>query len=281
MPKLLILDFKKPNNLNMLRKILTVLMLPVLFNIGIYSQRIYFCSNYTASGEPISSGTVWNIKSDGGYVYILFQNSANSKMLKTVNFSINKLSGTEYVSFDVKAVTPESGKSFAVLDYKFLTAGNYQVVAKDEKLDELTKEYVTINIKETSTSSTSTSSTTSSSDLDYYMNSSIISGTAIDDYGTVNGTSEYYTIPTEGAYVIYKVDNSSNALSTTQLIVDVYKKSDEGNYVFFETKNYDIKSELDWIFFKYNFYSAGDFKLSVYSKEWKYINTAYTIIKSN
>jgi hypothetical protein len=42
-----------------------------------------------------------------------------------------------------------------------------------------------------------------------------------------------------------------------------------------------LKSEFDWIYFKYTYSNAGDYKLSVYSKEWKYINTAYTTIKLN
>jgi len=251
-------------------------MLAVMFSIGTFSQRIYFCSNYTPSGDPITPGTVWNIKAEGGYVYILFQNSATAKMPTTVNFTINKLSGTDYVAFDVKTVTPESAKSFAVLDYKFLSDGSYLFIAKDENMSELTREYVTINYKTTTESTT----TTSTDDDEYYASSSITVGTAIDDNGTVSGTSStYYNIPSEGAYVIYKVDNAGKSINTEQLIVDVYKKSDAGTYEFFETKNYDIKSGFDWIYFKYTYYSAGDYKLSVYTKEWKYINTAYTTIQ--
>ena len=264
-----------------MKKILILLML-VIFSIGAFSQRIYFCANYTESGDPISAGTVWNITADGGYVYILFQKNSSADMPKTVNFYINKLSGSDYVSFDVKAVTPESKKSFALLDYKFLTAGSYQVIAKDDKLRELTKEYVTINNKETTTTTTTTDNTTTSSSgaLDYYSASSITSGTSIDDNGIVTGTSEYYNIPAEGAYVIYKVDNSGKSLNTEQLIVDVYKKNDAGTYDFYETKNYDIKSTLDWIYFKYTFYAAGDYKFSIYNKAWKFIITSYTTIKS-
>ena len=253
----------------------------MLINIGVFSQRIYFCANYTASGDPISSGGTWTITADGGYVYVLFQ-SGNAKMPKTVTFGLLKLSGNDYAAFDVKTVPSEKGKSFVVLDYKFLTPGSYQFVVKDDKLKEITKEFVTITSKDNSTSTTSstTTTTTSTGDINYYLDSKITSGTSIDDYGAVSGTSDYYTIPAEGAYVIYKVDNAGKALNTEQLIVDVYKKNDAGTYEFVETKNYDIKSEFDWIYFKYSFYSAGDYKLAVYSKEWKYINTAYTIIKS-
>jgi hypothetical protein len=260
-----------------MKKIFNILILTSLLNVGAFSQRIYFCANYTSSGDPISAGTVWTITASGGYVYFLFQKNASSDMPKTVNFYINKLSGTDYVSFDVKAVTPESNQSFAILDYKFLTAGSYQVVAKDENLRELTKEYVTINNKE---ETTTTTTTTSSQEPDYYSSSSITSGTSIDDYGIVSGTSETYTIPAQGAYVIFKVDNLGKALNTEQLIVDVYKKNEAGTYEFHETKNYDIKSTLDWVYFKYTFYAAGDYKLSVYNKDWKYIYTAYATIKS-
>ncbi len=263
-----------------MKKILTLLSLMIVLHIGTFSQRVYFCSNYTESGDPVSVSTVWNITADGGYVYFLFQ-KGSSKMPKTINFYINKLSGSDYVSFDVKSVTPESGKSFAILDYKFLTAGSYQVVAKDEKLKELTKEFVTINNKEITSTTTTTTTTTSTDNVDYYSGSSITIGTAIDDYGVVTGTSEFYTIPAEGAYLIFKVDNSGKALNTEKLVVDIYKKSEQGTYEFYETKNYDIKSEFDWIYFQYTFTSPGDYKLSVYNKDWKYINTAYATLKSN
>jgi hypothetical protein len=263
-----------------MKKILVSLVVPLLLSMGVTAQRIYFCANYTPSGDPISSGAVWNIAAEGGSVYILFQKASGAKMPKSVNFSILKLSDNEYIPFDVKAVTPDKDKSFVVLDYKFLTAGSYQVVAKDDKMKELTKEYVTINSKTSSTATTTTTKTESTDNLDYYTNSIITSGTSIDDYGVVSGTSAYYTIPAEGAYVIYKVDNVGKAINSEQLIVDVYKKNDSDTYDFYETKNYDIKSQFDWIYFKYSFFSAGDYKLAVYNKEWKYINTAYTTIKT-
>jgi hypothetical protein len=207
-------------------------------------------------------------------VYFLFQKNASANMPKTLYFQINKLSGKEYVSFDVKSLTPDKDKSFAVLDYKFLTPGNYEVVAKDES-KELIREYVTIGLKEATTTATTT--TTIKGDYD---NSIITTGTQIDDQGTITGTSPYYTIPSSGAYVIFKVDNVDKTLNTTSLIVDVYKKSDAGSYEFYETKNYDVTSTYFWIYFKYDFYSIGEYKLAVYNKDWKYINTSYVTIKA-
>ena len=72
-----------------MKKLSILLALLTLLYVGSFSQRIYFCANYTASGEPISTGTVWNITAEGGYIYILYQ-QGSSEMPNTINFYINK-----------------------------------------------------------------------------------------------------------------------------------------------------------------------------------------------
>jgi len=260
-----------------MKKLIISISLLMIFT-GVFAQRVYFCENYTPTGDPIAAGNVWTITSSGGYVYILFKNADSSPMPSSIVFNISKLSGTDYAPFDVQTVTPEAGKNFALLDYKFMTSGSYKISVKDNNFKELTSDFVTIKDKEvTTTTTTSTSTTTSTASYTY---ATVSTGTSIDSYGILTSkNSEYYTIPTTGAYVTFKVDNAGTPINSSGLVVDIYKADSYGKYEFYETKEYDITSTFDWVYFQYTFYTAGNYKFSVYNKEWKYINMVYVTIK--
>jgi hypothetical protein len=112
---------------------------------------------------------------------------------------------------------------------------------------------------------------------DYYKNSEVIFCEEVSDGSPVNSSSSF-TIGANGGYVTVQVDNGK-AMKTTQLIVDVWKKSSTGDYdKFVETKKYDIKSTWDAPYFEYTFYKAGKYKLSIYNEDEVFINSGYVTI---
>ena len=90
-----------------------------------------------------------------------------------------------------------------------------------------------------------------------------------------------FTINSGGGYVWVYVDNYPGHLETEELIVDIWKKSGDSYTDFVETKYYDVKSTLTTTYFKYTFYKAGDFKIMVYNKDSKLINSGYVTISMN
>jgi len=112
---------------------------------------------------------------------------------------------------------------------------------------------------------------------DYYKNSEVIFCEDVVDGSPVNASSSF-TIGEDGGYVQVQVDNGK-PMKTTQLIVDVYKKSSSGDYdKKIETKTYDIKATWDAPYFKYTFYKAGKYKLEIYNEDDVYINSGYVTI---
>lgn len=243
--------------------------------ISSYAQKIYFCENYTIDGDPIGASSVWNISADGSMVYILYQNGSTAINQDKLYLCIDKLSNDAYVSMDVKTLTPEKTKTWYVYDCTFYSKGDYKITIKDANYKELAKEFVTIKIKETSTYDDASS-------YDYYTYSSVTTGTGINSStGVLEGESTSYIIDTQsGSYIIFKVDNDGKEIGSSELIVDIWRKNSKGDYdEFVETKNYDITSTFDWVYFKYTFYNPGDYKFSVYNKDSNWINSAYVTIK--
>jgi hypothetical protein len=87
-----------------------------------------------------------------------------------------------------------------------------------------------------------------------------------------------YNISPSGSWIYVHVQNDKK-LATTQLIVDVYRKKGNDYTEFVETKYYDITPSWSDTHFKYTFYKAGDYKISVYNKENVWINSGYVTIK--
>lgn len=242
------------------------------------AQKIYFCENYTSDGEPIGSGNVWNINPDGGMVYILYQNGTTAINQDNLYLYIDKLSNDSYVPMDVKTLTPDKYKTWYVYDCAFYSKGDYKITIKDANYKELAKEFVTIKLKESTTTS---SSLGAEDDYDYYTYSSITTGTGINTATGVleNPTSTFLIDTQNGSYVIFKVDNAGQEIGTDELIVDIWRKNDKGSYdAFVETKYYTITPTFDWAYFKYSFFTPGEYKFSVYNKNSNWINTAYLTV---
>jgi hypothetical protein len=158
------------------------------------------------------------------------------------------------------------------LDYKFASTGNYKIRVLINSV-EVASEYVTIKDNGSQNNPTSTTY------KDEYINSTISAGTDVDLIsGYVYGLSTYFYMNAQNsAKVSFKVSNGSNKLNTTSLIVDIYKMNTSGTYDFYVTEKYNI-SDLSWVVFNYTFYTAGSYKLSVYTGTSAYINTSYVTI---
>ena len=244
------------------------------FMMGLTSmgQSIFFCSNYTTSGEPIGTATVWNINPTGGNVYLIYQDKANLSSDKML-VSVEKLSGNDYVPFDVKSVDTDKSKKWFVYDMHFPTAGDYKVTIKDGNNREFAKNFVTIQLKENvSTNNNDPKSTF------YYTNSSVTTGTNIDaTSGILVSPSTSFTIDrTNGGVIYFKVDNLGKALETSKITVYIDKMSTSGKYEEFDTKVYTISNKSrSWIYFTYDFFTEGSYKVSVYNESLTFINTSY------
>jgi hypothetical protein len=263
-----------------MKKVFLLFITLYVLVISAYSQRIYFCENYTQSGEPIGPSTKLSSPAEGDYIYVLYQNGSTNISADKLFIYIDKLATSDYVPFDVQEMTVDKTKNWAVYDYNFKTVGDYRVIVKDQNLKELSKEYIQLVPKEEE----STSSVSDDDWLDYddptsmfyYTYSTIEACAGIDSYtGTPNTVSTSFSIDRSlGGRIYFKVANPGKDIHTDQLIVYINKNDASGTSQAFDTKYYSITDpSRSWDYFFYDFYSEGDYSISVYTKDFVFINT--------
>lgn len=127
----------------------------------------------------------------------------------------------------------------------------------------------------------STGTSTSNSPSDYYKNSKVTFHNTISEDGVLGKPTDTYEILEDGLDFVYtQVSNYGEPLNTEEFIVDVYKKSGDSYSSFVETKNFTISSDRSAAYFKYFPPSAGDYRLSVYTKSSVFINDGYVTFLS-
>ena len=68
------------------------------------------------------------------------------------------------------------------------------------------------------------------------------------------------------------MDNYPTPLGSDKIMV-LIDKLKKGKYEKFKDLTFNIKGELDITYFPFSFYEKGTYKIRVYSKDQKYINT--------
>ncbi|MBW8049613.1 MAG: caspase family protein [Cytophagales bacterium] len=264
-------------------KFVLILVLSLTF-LPAFSQKVYFCSNYTEEGEPIGKSNTWTIKPTGGYVYILYNNGSDNIITSKLSLSINKLSGTKYDQYDTRSITLESKKNWALYDYQFTEAGEYRITFLDANEKELDRDYVTIKLSEGSQADfqyeyADTNDQSEVVSTDYYVSSALTFCEGVDKKGKCFKPAKKWNLGKNGCSVFCKVDNKA-PLKTSQLIVDVFKKEGTDYSKFVDTKYIDIEPDKNSVFFKYTFDESGEYKFNVYNKGEAWINTEYVTINS-
>src|SRR5438552_1527686 len=104
-------------------KIRVLSLFALLFAVNTYAQKIYFCSSYTSSGEPVGTSSEWTIPTTGASLYFVYQTAGSNISDSKIYFNVDKLSGGDYAPLDVVSVTPDYTKSWTSYYYKFMTEG--------------------------------------------------------------------------------------------------------------------------------------------------------------
>lgn len=263
-----------------MKKTVLFIILSMVILAG-YSQRLYFCEKYTDSGEPIGPSTKLNSPVEGGYIYMLFQNGSSNITADKLYLYVDKLATSDYAPFDVKELPVDKAKNWSVYDYFFASVGDYRVTVKDQNMKELTKEYIQLVLKEEEVSSNSYDDDDwldydDPTSMFYYTYSTIEACVGIDSYtGVPNTVSTSFSIDRSlGGRIYFKVSNPGKDIYTDQLIVYINKNDASGTSQTFDTKYFTVTSpSRDWDYFYYDFYSDGDYNISIYTKDFVFINT--------
>ncbi len=240
------------------------------------NSKITFHNAISDDGVLGKTGEVYDILNDG-LDYVFVQVSNYGEPLNTDGFIVDayKKSGDKYTFVETKNFDIQSDKSASYFKYFPQYTGDYRISVYTKNAVWINDGYVTFSLKEGGSSGSESTSETGTA-----FSKSKINFT--NDEANVLKSDFYYkefTIGKEGGFIYTVVDNYPEKLNTDQIIVDIWKKK-AGKYdSFVETKKYNITSTLDYTYFKYTFYDTGDFKISVFTKDEKWINTGYVTIK--
>ncbi len=223
-------------------------------------KKIVLCDSYDVNGKASGIYSIWNIKEDGGYVYVLYDN--NGKAIKnTLWLYVDKKNAAgEYVPFDTKTFENTNGKTWAVYDFQFKESGEYKISAVGTNGNEATT-YATIKfadgvkVKETQ--------------------KSIVLCDSYDDYGKAIGPSSTWNISKDKGWIYILYSHGEPIKSSITLYID--KKNTSGKYVAYATKSFTYDGKKDWSVFDYNFTEAGDYKISALSAGTTLATTTATL----
>lgn len=229
------------------------------------AQRVYFCENYTESGEPIGANSSWTITTTAGYVYVLYNQPETIQAIEIV-FSIDKLIDGNYKQYSTRYVKNDPVKNWALLDYNFTEDGSYKVTATADG-SALASEYVTISWKETS------ETTESDEDVLKFIDSEVFVCKDISNEEPVGQSTTFTLDP--GGNNLYVFVKSGRTIDTEEVILDIYKDDGTGNYSYKDSMNFTVTSTWELLWLKYFFTEAGSYEISVYTKENVWINTCY------
>jgi hypothetical protein len=248
----------------------------LLLNISLLSaQRIYFCDDYTSSGDPVGVHTKMTLPAAGGFVYVLYQNGPGNLDNGDYYLYIDKLSGNNYTPFDVKTITTDPSKKWFVYDCQFLTAGDYRLTVKNPNQVEMTKDFLSLILDKVTDKTTNVTSTF------YYTNSRLEATTEVNPVtGVIPAAYTSFTIsPTQGGRIYFKINNNGTALNTNKLIVFIDKKNNLGEFKPFDNQYFDLASKsTHWAYFYSDFFETGEYTLTVYNSAMVFINSvAFTI----
>ncbi len=254
-----------------MKRILLILVFTATF---ISAQQVYFVHSYTEDGEPIGAKNEWDIKPWGSFVYVLLDVEDKDLKGNVVYMFVDKMTDGEYKAFDSKAINIKYNPKWVVYNYKFTQTGEYDVYFVTTDQERFAGEKVTIKYEESFTRPRQTTSRT------YYDNCKITFCKKVlvggDPLGVINSISLSNTSS------VFILINNYNALNTSKLLVDVWKKRnrmfeyDE----FVESKKYRINPDWPDAFFKYTFSKPGEYKFSIYNENEVGIQTGYFTVSN-
>jgi len=119
----------------MLKKIIIVVLCSLLMQTA-YSQKVFFCTKYSADGTPGDPATYWSMKQGGGVLTILY--TQDKPIEDTVSILVLLRKGDTKGMYEQEAVHSMyfvKGQKFAIVEYNFNKKGKYRVrIYNEEKV---------------------------------------------------------------------------------------------------------------------------------------------------
>lgn len=236
------------------------------------ATRVYFSNQVPVAGVAVE-GTTFDIDPTvGSFLYLVIDNYPNNFTFDQVQIKVYKSVNGQSQKYDEKTYNISTSQYFTYIKYSFYTSGYYIFDVYSKYGTFLGTAKVTINYKGSSAEATAAPSAS----VDVYAKSKVYFSTDVPYYGIAKDVKTFI-LKSGGGFIYVIVDNYPNNFNVSYLKMTMYKMVD-GYYVKQDQANYDINANNFFTYFKYNMYSAGDYKFVFYDALDRYVNTGYVTI---
>lgn len=236
-------------------------------------------------GTPSGVYDSWDIKSDGGYVYVVYLNDGK-KITRPLSLWVDKKDENgDYVAFSTLEFEVDKKKTFAVYDYLLEEDGDYYFQVRDDKEDLLAESYAKVNyIKgekpdkkaDTEVSDEKEGDDDEEIDTYYYEDSKIQFAYNVSSTGVPENPEEEFTFIRGGNKIQIFFDNGK-PIKTSSVTFTIYGGKDYNEEI--ETFSVDVDPTWGWFKVQQLFTTKGKYAVDLYTEDDIYMNTGYIEIK--
>ncbi len=237
-----------------------------------FSQSVVTCESYNSStGQPSGIYSLWNIKSGGGYINILYSQGRNLSSGEWYLYIDRLKTKGEYTPYETISLSEDTYKNWLVYQYTFKESGKFKIDIMKDAVSQATC-YVEIQFTD-GTDNSSSSTTSTYYDDDPYADSKLEFCESVSSDGVPDGVSSTFKADRTGAReVTIFVDNDGTAFKTTKFYVDIYDKNTNEKIDSYSID--DIDEDWTWVKFKRTFTKPGEYSVEIYNEDDDWINTA-------
>ena len=245
-------------------KFLLLTLFLIVSNLS--AQQIYFSKAHTESGEPIDAVNRFTIEPSGGSIYILMRDENNNIEDEILYIFIDKKFDNDYKPFDSKTIRNPDKKNWVAYNYEFTDPGEYEIYIVNTAQKRMTSGKLSVRYKKFEPKETEETRAS------YYRNTNIVFAERVFNGKAFNEKSSL-SMSNGGAINVYL--SMRRPLNTDRLLVDVWKKEGlDGDYIeYVESKKFKVEPEWLHAFFKYNFRSRGEYKISIHNADEELIGS--------
>lgn len=269
----------------------------LIISVSTFAQTIVGCSDYDKkTGKPSGIYNSWDIKSDGGYVYLLY--SQPQVITKQLTLYVDKKNNSgKYIAYATEYFNTSASlkQKWSVYDFKFTESGEYKITVLADG-NELASTFQTINYaagegpknssnssssNNNSSSNKSSSSTSNSDDYDdIYIDSKVLVAEDVDEDINPIGEATTFYAQRDGKKPLKIIVKNTEAFATDLFYIDIYYyENDEKDEKLLETVEVEVQD--DWVIMAqpYTFPKRGHYFIDVYNEYDEYVNSVTIEIK--
>ena len=263
------------------------LFLAFTFNVQAQKKVVLAESFDESDGTPSGVYDSWDIKSDGGYVYIVYLNDGK-KITKPLSLWVDKKDENgDYVAFSTLEFEIDKKHTFATYDYLLEEDGDYYFQVVDENENVLADTYAKVNyiegVKPTKNDDTEVSDEKEGDDDDdheidtyYYEDSKVEFAYKVSSTGIAENPQEEFLFIRVGNKIQILFDNGKE-IKTSSVTFSIYGGKDYSE----EIETFDVDVDPTWGWFKVEqlFLTKGKYVVDIYSEDDIFMNSGYIEIK--